>query len=158
MLVNMAGARLLHANLAALGPIRFTDEEQAFARRIQAAVGAEEKGLLGDVKPISEEPGPPEGGSTDVADVSWVVPTLHLTVTTAPVGAPWHAWPVVATGGMSIGHRGMIYAAKALAATMVDLFRDDAARAAIRKEFEEQTKGQVYQGYIPPGPPPIPGR
>ena len=51
-----------------------------------------------------------EGGSTDVGDVSWVVPTLHLTVVTSPKDAPWHAWPVVATGGMSIGHKGMIIA------------------------------------------------
>ena len=157
MLVNMAGARVLHANLTALGPLRFTDEEQAFARRIQAATGVEEKGLVGAIEPLPDQPGPPEGGSTDVADVSWVVPTIHLTVTTVPVGAPWHAWPVVATGGMSIGHRGMMYAARALTGTMVDLFEDNAARAAIREEFEEKTKGHVYEGYIPPGPPPIPG-
>lgn len=157
MLVNMTGARLLHANLVALGPLEFTAEEQAFARRIQAATGVEEKGLLGAIQPLPDKPGAPEGGSTDVADVSWVVPTLHLSVTTAPVGTPWHAWPVVASGGMSIGHRGMMYAARALAGTMVDLYQDEAVRTAIRKDFEQQTAGQVYQGYIPPGPPPVPG-
>ena len=157
MLVNMTGARLLHANLIALGPLRFSDDEQAFARRIQEATGVEPKGLLEDIRPLPEKPGEPEGGSTDVADVSWVVPTLHLTVTTAPAGAPWHAWPVVASGGMSIGHRGMIYAARVLAGTMIDLYRDKSARAAIREEFERRTAGHVYKGYIPPGPPPVPG-
>jgi aminobenzoyl-glutamate utilization protein B len=58
---------------------------------------------------------------------------------------------------MSIGHRGMIYAARVLAGTMIDLYRDESARAAIREEFERRTAGHVYKGYIPPGPPPVPG-
>ncbi len=158
MLPNMTGARLVHNNMTALGPLEFSDEEQEFARAIQRATGVEEVGLKSELEPFEEEPGPPEGGSTDVADVSWVVPTLHLSVTTSPYKAPWHAWPVVAAGGMSIGHKGMLYAAKALAATMVDLFEDNEARAAIRAEFDEKTEGFTYEGYIPNGPPPIPAR
>ena len=69
---------------------------------------------------------------------------------------PWHAWPVVAAGGMSIGHKGMVLAAKTLAATMVDLFDDPAAREAVRAEFEKKTKGFVYKPYVPDGPPPVP--
>jgi aminobenzoyl-glutamate utilization protein B len=57
---------------------------------------------------------------------------------------------------MSIGHKGMLHAAKTLAATMVDLFEDEAARAAIRAEFEKKTRGFVYRPYIPDGPPPLP--
>jgi aminobenzoyl-glutamate utilization protein B len=155
-LVNMTGQRILHRNLEWLGPLEFSAEEQQFARAIQRATGVEESGLRGGIEPLDDNPGEPEGGSTDVADVSWRVPTLQLYVTTAPADTPWHAWPVVAAGGMSIGHKGMLYAAKALAATMVDLFEDAAARAAIRREFEEQTAGLVYRGYIPDGPPPIP--
>lgn len=158
MLVNRAGARLLHSNLTWLGPLQFTDEEQEFARAIQKATNVEPKGLSGEVQPLDENPGEPEGGSTDVADVSWNVPTLHVSITTAPAGAPWHAWPVVASGGMSIGHKGMTYAAKALAATMIDLFEKPEVRQAIRAEFEEKTKGQVYKGYIPEGPPPVPAQ
>jgi aminobenzoyl-glutamate utilization protein B len=91
-----------------------------------------------------------------VADVSWIVPTLHVSVTTAAEGAPWHAWPVVACGGMSIGHKGMLHAAKVLAATMVDLFDDAKTREAIQAEFKEKTKGHIYKPYIPDGPPPVP--
>ena len=91
----------------------------------------------------------PEGGSTDVGDVSWVVPTLHVSVTTAPRGVPWHAWPVVASGGMSIGHKGLVLAAQTLAATMVDLFDDVAARAAVRAEFEAKTRGYTYSPTFP---------
>jgi len=97
-----------------------------------------------------------EGGSTDVGDVSWQVPTLHFSVTTAPIGAPWHAWPVVACGGMSIGHKGMLYAAKVMAATMVDLYEQPAALAAVQAEFRAKKGDTVYVPYIPAGPPPLP--
>ncbi len=155
ILVNLAGAKLLQQNLEWLGPIKYTEAEQEFARAIQHATGAEQKGLNGGIKPLETPKPDPPGGSTDVGDVSWVVPTLHLSVTTAPESA-WHAWPVVACGGMSIGHKGMMLAAKTLAATMVDLFEDAKTREAIRAEFKEKTKGFVYKPYISDGPPPVP--
>jgi len=155
ILVNMAGAKLLQRNLEWLGPIKYTEQEQEFARAIQRATGTEQKGLNGQVKPLEEPKPNPPGGSTDVGDVSWVVPTLHLSVTTAPESA-WHAWPVVASGGMSVGHKGMIHAAKTLAGAMVDLFEDAKTREAIQAEFKEKTKGFVYKPYISDGPPPVP--
>ncbi len=157
-LINMSGQRLLHRNLQWLGPIEFSPEEQAFAKTIQRETGVPEKGLLGAIKPFQETPEPVEGGSTDVGDVSWKIPTVQLSVTTAPTGAPWHGWSVVACGGMSIGHKGMIYASKALAATMVDLFADPKSVEAIRAEFAKSTAGVTYTPYIPPGPPTLPER
>lgn len=154
MLVNRTGARLLHRNLTRFGTIEYTDKEQEFARAIQRAAGVEEKGLDGHIHPLEGQPR--EGGSTDVGDVSWIVPTLHLRVTTAPVDVPWHAWPVVASGRTSFGHKGMIRAAKVLAATMVELFEDESLRDAIRAEFDKQTNGHVYKPYVPDGPPPLP--
>lgn len=156
MLNNMAGARLLDANLRWLGPLQYTEAEQNFAREIQRVTGKPQEGMDGSIQKLKEEPGEPEGGSTDVGDVSWVVPTLHVSITTAPKDTPWHSWAVVASGGMSIGHNGMMLAAKTLAATMVDLFEDAEARRAIRAEFDKATNGHVYQPYIPPGPPPLP--
>jgi aminobenzoyl-glutamate utilization protein B len=91
MLVNLTGEKLIQANFDWLGPIKYTAEEQEFARQIQRATGVDEKGLNGDIQPWQEPKPDPPGGSTDVADVSWIVPTLHLSVTTAPEGAPWHA-------------------------------------------------------------------
>jgi aminobenzoyl-glutamate utilization protein B len=154
VLVNEAGARLLDANLRWAGPIAYTPEEDAFARTLQKAAGVEPVGL--DAAIGSLEGQAQEGGSTDVGDVSWNVPTLHVSVTTAPRGVPWHAWPVVAAGGTSIGHKGMVLAAKTLAATMVDLFDDPAAREAVRAEFARKTEGFVYKPYVPAGPPPVP--
>ena len=156
LLANIAGAKLIHANLTWLGPIQYTKEEQEFAKAIQRATGVQEKGLSCAIQPLKEPRADPDGGSTDVGDVSWIVPTLHMSVTTAPEDAPWHAWPVVACGGMSIGHKGLTQAAKALAATMVDLFEDRKTREAIQAEFKEKTKGEVYKPYIPAGPPPVP--
>jgi aminobenzoyl-glutamate utilization protein B len=155
LLLNMAGARLIHDNMKWLGPIAYTEDEQEFARQIQRATGTEPVGLKGEPKPLDLEPCGVAGGSTDVGDVSWKVPTLHLSVTTAPIGAPWHAWPVVATGGMSIGHKGMLYAAKTMAATMVDLYADPEKLAGVRQEFEDKTHGIEYVSYLPEGPPPL---
>lgn len=57
---------------------------------------------------------------------------------------------------MSIGHKGMLHAAKVLAATMADLFEDAKTREAIQAESREKTKGHIYKSYIPDGPPPVP--
>ncbi len=152
LLINQTGARLLDGNLRWVGPVTYTDAEQTFARTLQKSAGVPEKGVDAAVQPLEGQV--PEGGSTDVGDVSWLVPTLHFSVTTAPLGVPWHAWTVVAAGGMSIGHKGMLYAAKTLAATAVDLMTDSATREAVRAEFAKQTEGFTYKAYVPEGPPP----
>jgi len=157
ILVNQTGSRLLHGNLTTLGPITYTEEEQTFAKGIQKTVGIAERGMVGEVQPFRDPPpAAPEGGSTDVGDVSWHTPTINLTVATGVWNSPWHAWPVVATGAHSIGHKGLVYAAKAMAMTAVDLFLDAKVRDAIRAEFTGKTAGFVYKPWIPPGPPPIP--
>jgi aminobenzoyl-glutamate utilization protein B len=156
ILVNYTGAKLLHQNMTALGPIQYTQQEVDFAKAIQRSAGTPENGLNGALRPLDPPGLPPDGGSTDVGDVSWLVPTLHFSVTTGAKDAPWHAWPTVATSGMSIGHKGMVHAAKVMAMTAIDLYNDPKKRAEIRAEFAEQTKGFVYKPYIPEGPPPIP--
>ncbi len=80
MLSNMAGARLIQNNFEWLGPMQFDENELEFAREIQKATGKDPAGMNATAEPLDENPGDPEGGSTDVADVSWVVPTLHLSV------------------------------------------------------------------------------
>jgi aminobenzoyl-glutamate utilization protein B len=155
-LVNLTGEKAMFANLQWLGPIPFTPEEQEFAKEIQRATGIAPKGLAGAVQPWAVPKADPDGGSTDVGDVSWIVPTLSMDATTAPEDAPWHAWPVVACGGNSIGHKGLVYAAKALAATIVDLLEDAKILQAIQAEFREKTKGVVYKPFVPDGPPPVP--
>jgi aminobenzoyl-glutamate utilization protein B len=155
-LVNRTGAAALQKNLELLGPIRYTPEETGFGKSIQAALGFPQTGMNANCNPLKETKPDPDGGSSDVGDVSWNVPEISLTVTTAPARTPWHSWAVVACGGMSIGHKGMLHAAKALALTMVDLYENESLRKEIRAEFEQRKGDQVYKAMIPDGPPPVP--
>lgn len=156
ILVNRTGAKALHENLLLLGNITYTEEEINFAKKIQEATGKELTGINGKVMPLEETLPDPPGGSTDVGDVSWIVPEISLGVTTAPIQTPWHSWPVVACGGMSIGHKGLIYAAKSLALTMIDLYENEKLRQEVKAEFMQRKGNQVYKPYIPDGPPPVP--
>src|SRR6478736_3231079 len=156
MLVNRTGATALQKNLEILGPIVYTPEEIAFAKKIQEVQGGEQTGLDGAIHPLKETQEHPEGGSTDVGDISWIVPEITLVTTTAPKNTAWHGWSVVACGGMSIGHKGLVFSSKALAMTMVDLFENEQLRKDIRAEFEKRKGTQVYKAYIPDGPPPLP--
>ena len=126
-----------------------TEKEKDFARRIQREAGVEEKGLDMTIKELEIQPRDPEGGSTDVSEVSWIVPTLHVSVTTAPSDVPWHSWAVVAASKHSIGHKGMLHAAKVLALTSLDFLMDEKLRQAAHKEFEEKLDGYVYTSGIP---------
>jgi aminobenzoyl-glutamate utilization protein B len=155
ILPNRTGGAALQANLEMLGGIEYTDAEQEFAREIQAATGKEPVGMDAEVRPLRETEENPSGGSTDVGDVSYLVPTIRLRAPIAGKDVPWHSWAVVATGGMSIGHKGLVYASKALAMTMVDLYQDPELVAEIRQEFAERKGDYVYEGIVPPGPPPL---
>lgn len=158
VLVNRTGGARLQKNLEHLGPISYNDAEQLFAKKIQESVGKPQVGLVSEISPLEETLEHPMGGSTDVGDVSFVVPTVRLGATTAPKDTPWHSWAVVACSGMSIGHKGLVYAAKAMSMTMVDFFLDQTLREEMRQEFLERKGDYVYKGMIPEGPPPIDGR
>ena len=154
VLVNRKGGELMQKNLELLGSIKYTDEEVKFAKEIQASTGKPQLGLDSSIKPLRETLENPGGGSTDVGDVSWNVPNINLGVTTAPVDTPWHSWAVVACGGMSIGHKGTIYAAKAMAMTMSDLFKNKKLVEEINQEYLERKGDEEYVAMID-GPAPI---
>ena len=153
---NRTGGETLQANLELLGDIEYAEDELAFARAIQEVTGKPKTGIRGEVNPLRETAEHPSGGSTDVGDVSWVVPEIRLGVTTAAEDTPWHSWAVVACGGMSIGHKGMLYAAKAMAMTMVDVYQDAELRAAIKAEWIERVGDYQYEPILPDAPPPVP--
>ena len=154
VLVNRTGGKLLQKNLELLGPIEYNEKEIQFAKDIQASTGKPQLGIDGTIKPLRETLENPGGGSTDVGDVSWNVPNINLGVTTAPIDTPWHSWAVVACGGMSIGHKGTIYAAKAMAITMSDLYRNEKLIKDITQEYEDRKGDEVYEAMID-GPAPI---
>ncbi len=164
MLTNRVLSDQLMAALDHLGPMEFTDEEVAYAQEIAGAfpeslrrgVLASESlpeslldaGLSGDVWPIRDAD-KVLPGSTDVSDVSWITPTSQVTTACWPLAIPGHSWAITASTGVSIGHKGMIHAAKAMAIAASDFYLDPALRAKARAEFEASTAGRPYQCPIP---------
>ena len=155
LLPNRAGGRAIQKNLEILGDINYTKDELDFAYQIQEATMKPKLGIDGKIKPLRETLENPGGGSTDVGDVSYIVPVVRMGATTAPIGTPWHSWAVVACGGMSIGHKGMMQAAKALSMTMVDMFTNPKLIDEVKEEFKTRKGEYIYNGMVPDGPPPI---
>jgi aminobenzoyl-glutamate utilization protein B len=122
----------IHAHMDAVG-LDWTDEEQAFARACQAEMGVPEKGLATKVMPVLGEI--TAGGSTDVGDISWSVPTGLFGWPTFPLGIGLHTWPVTACGGMSIGDKGSLATAKILAGAGYDLMTKPDMLAAAKADF-----------------------
>ncbi len=154
VLPNREGGKIMQSNLELLGPISYTEDEIAFGKGIQKATGKAEVGFDSKIKPIEETKEHPGGGSTDVGDVSWNVANINLGVTVAPKDTPWHSWAVVACGGMSIGHKGMIYASKAMSMTMLDLFENPDMVKDVKAEYVKR-KGDIVWEPMIDGPPPI---
>ena len=91
LLINETGAKALHANMELVGPIVYTQTENDFANQVITAYGSEPKGMKGDIKPLETTKSDPDGGSTDVGDISFIVPEITLLAATAPYEAPWHS-------------------------------------------------------------------
>ena len=152
---NRPLAELLHRNLTAIGAPKFTDEEKAFARRLQQPL-IDEFGskfplaLNESIQPLSfgDEP---NKGSTDVGDISWFVPTSGLRVACFAADAPGHSWQNVACIGSTIGEKGTITAAKVLAVTALDLLEKHDVLRAAREDFTKRMEPRKYTSLIPKG-------
>lgn len=149
MLPNRAGNEIVYGNLLLVGPPKFSEEEQAYAKEIQKNLGLEEKGLKTVIEPFKLPQRSWGGGSTDVAEVSWLTPTTALGVAMAPMGAPWHHWAEVACGGMSIGNKAMITAAKVMAASGIDILTHPGIIKKMRAEWMERKGGKEYKSPLP---------
>ena len=155
VLPNEPLARVMDTNLRRVGGVQYDGTERAFAETLRRSLGE-------NLPPIESaaEIAPFEfyrsGGSTDVADVSWVVPTAGLRTATWVPGTPSHSWQAVAAGGTTIGVKGMMVAVKTLALTALDLFTTpaliDEARAAYRKQIPA---GWTYRPLLGERPPPL---
>lgn len=149
LMPNEALSRIVYNNFQKVGGYSYTDEEMAFASRIKESLpGRMQRDLstVSDITPFEIiEKG--AGGSTDVGDVSWVVPTAGLSSATWVPGTSPHTWQAVAAGGMSIGHKGMLTAAKVLALSAVDLYTQPALIDKAKSELERRV-GKDFK-YIP---------
>ena len=138
LLINDTLGRLMHENLTAVGGVTYTPEERDFALKIGRTVfgkapAPEVAALIVPFVPGERREG--GGGSTDVGDVSWVVPTVGLRAATWAPGTPSHSWQAVACGGTTMGLKGMNVAAKTLAATTLDVFTKPDEIAKAKAEF-----------------------
>jgi aminobenzoyl-glutamate utilization protein B len=135
LLPNEVLAKVQQRALEQVGGYVYTPEERAFAERLQKteAFTAVPLETTAKVKPLAI--GHPGAASTDVGDVSWVVPTVQLSAATWVPGTAAHSWQAVAAGGMSIGFKGMMVAAKTMALTGADLFGSPATVAAAKAEL-----------------------
>lgn len=151
MLPNQALASLLDKQLKHVGGVKYTDEERAFAADIQATLTAAKFPVPALDKAFEIEPVTTEaaGGSTDVADVSWNVPTGGFSTATFVPGVPLHSWQAVACAGHSTGHKGMLNAAKVLTLAAAELLTNPAEVRAAREDFERQKGKEEYRSRLP---------
>jgi len=141
-LPNEALSRVLHRNLASVGGVVYDERESAFARSLSETLERPRPlESAAEVQPLQFRHGK---ASADTGDVSWTVPLAALQAATWVPGTPAHSWQAVAAGGMSIGHKGMLVAAKTLALSAVDLYRDPSLIAQARAEFEDR-RGPDFQ-------------
>lgn len=88
--------------------------------------------------------------SSDVGDVSWNCPVAQISTTTMPAGTPMHSWQSVAVGKSSMAHKGMLYAAKVMAASAIDTLENPDLITRAKEEFTRRTGGHAYVSPIPP--------
>jgi len=149
LLANEALSKTLDANLRLVGGYTYTEQEKEFAQKIQKTFTSTVPKLESTNTIIDFGANDDKGGSTDVGDVSWVVPTVGLSTATWVPGTPAHSWQAVAAGGMSIGSKGMMMAAKTLAGTAMDLFDSPALIVEAKKEFGNKRPGDFkYQALV----------
>jgi aminobenzoyl-glutamate utilization protein B len=165
LLPNRPLEEVMQAELDALGPVPFDAEDRAFAAKIQATLpkGAVENNLKAlNYTPLPDQDislcdwinpldrgGDVRAGSTDVGDVSWTVPTVQLWGTTWALGTPFHTWQVVAHGKTPLAHKGLIHAAKVIAATARALIQNPDALRAAKFAHQAQLIKTPYEGPIP---------
>ena len=171
VLNNYGLADLFYRAMQVLGPIEFTPEEEAYAQEINRDYPIEnvrdqfdgvdlpedlrervteflQQSLLGENFPALDE-GEMGTWSNDVGDVSWIAPLGMLSTTCFPSRVTVHTWGVAAATGRSIGHKGMMHAAKIMALAAMDLYTDPVCLARIQEEFQTAIQDHPYESPIP---------
>jgi aminobenzoyl-glutamate utilization protein B len=165
-LPNKVLSELVVKNMKEIGAPIHTEEEIEFAKKMNESISPESKkeGLRKSERPDWENlineyfdervldnyrAGKVGAGSTDVSDVSWVTPTMEFSTVCCILGTPGHSWQFTAQSGMSIGHKGLIFASKVIAFSGLDLFTKPNLLNRVRNEWEKQLAGRVYRPPIP---------
>jgi len=164
---NRTISELIVKNMREIGLPRYSDEDLKFAEEIAKTFTPEMKiaqlrkskrpgwerlldKLIDDEIPDPWGEGEVSHGSTDVADVSWQAPTVEFGTATGVLGTPGHSWQAVAQNGVGVGHKSLIFAAKVLAATAIDLLTNEDALNKAREEHRQRIGNKKYTSPIPP--------
>jgi aminobenzoyl-glutamate utilization protein B len=172
-LPSKALSEVVVSNMREIGAPNYTDEELEFARKIAESVPKQQKidslrkskvpdwekyvdvDIFTDILDPWNE-GEVSAGSTDVSDVSWQTPTMEFGTAAFVLGAPGHSWQHVACSGTSIGHKSLVFAAKTIAGSALDLFTKPDLLESAQEEHDEKMKGRSYRCPIPDHiPPPL---
>ena len=164
---NMVGntplEQALQTIMEDLGPPHFDDADRAFATEIRKtlspqeiasiwySIGMKDTGApLADFTVPSDARRNPMIGSTDVADVSWVVPLVQAHAPTVAIGTPFHTWQIVSQGKTPAAHKAMAQVGKAMAALAIQTIKDPALMAAAKADHAKRLKATPYVCPIPP--------
>jgi aminobenzoyl-glutamate utilization protein B len=149
LLLNRTLGEAMQANLEKVGGVKYTPEEVEFAKKIQSSFTYTEPAISSadSIKPlkIDMDAG---GGSTDVGDVSYALPTVGMRAATWAPGTPAHSWQAVACGGTELGTKGMLVAAKTMALTAIDLFTKPALIEQSKVEFLKMKGDYKYEALL----------
>lgn len=160
LILNTTMERILDDSLNRLGLPSYDEQERLFARELRAGMTEEERSssrypeTRGCELQVAIPPYEPKAGlyyvSSDVGDVSWVVPTAQLCAATWAAGTSAHSWQAVAQGQSSIAHKGLLHAGKVLAAAAVTAMQQPKLIESARAEWLEALNGERYHCPIPP--------
>ena len=157
LLPNETLSEIMYKNLQHVGGVEYTPEEIAFAEKIRTTFdpGKTTIASAAGIQPY-EVQYRGTGGSTDVGDVSWMAPTAGLRTATWVPGTFAHSWQAVAAGGMSIGHKGMMVAAKTLVLTALDIYKDPAIAEKAQEELvKNRGEDFTYEAMLGDREPPL---
>ncbi len=149
LLLNRTLAGVMQQNFEKVGGVSYTAEEIDFAKKLQATFGfpvnaIDSAGVVKKLRILSDA----GGGSTDVGDVSYAVPTVGLRAATWVPGTPAHSWQAVACGGTDIGVKGLVVAAKTMALTAIDLYTNPGTIEQAQKEFKAVLGNYKYSALL----------
>ncbi|MBL8814175.1 MAG: amidohydrolase [Planctomycetaceae bacterium] len=146
---NRTLSGIVRKRLQQLNDLRYNEEERQFAARLQQHL--QEPESLETLSLVENVDGTVGKGSTDVGDISWVVPTTGFSTACWVPGTPGHSWQAVAAGGTTIGEKGMHLAARTLATSALDLFRQPDVLQAASQELKERLGKETYESLMQPG-------
>ena len=143
---NKPMAEAAARNIEAVGLPQWNADEQAFAKAVQKNLGTKEEGLATKADGLeAPRPEPLSGGSDDIGDVSWTVPTVVVRYPSNIPGLPGHHWANAIAMATPIAHKGVVAGSKVVAMTTLDLLSSEKLRSSARDYFTNvQTKDQKY--------------